>query len=95
MLDDPVQHVDDFRAVHLAEVLAHLVSEGRQIVCAVEDEALAELMCRRLPVNEPRDAKKITLGRDKDGALGKVAERFLTPLVRQSLMVAPEQSATG
>ena len=24
VLDDPVQHVDDFRAVHLAEVLAHL-----------------------------------------------------------------------
>src|SRR3546814_13424081 len=44
MLDDPVQHVDDFRTVHLAELAAQLVAEGRQIVCAVEDAALAELL---------------------------------------------------
>src|SRR3546814_11109944 len=50
MLDDPVQHVDDFRTVHLAELAAQLVAEGRQIVCAVEDAALAELLSRRLPV---------------------------------------------
>lgn len=43
LLDDPVQHVDDFRTVHLAEVLAHLCQSGRQIICAVEDSALADL----------------------------------------------------
>ena len=43
LLDDPVQHVDDFRTIHLAEVLAHLCHSGQQIVCAVEDSALAGL----------------------------------------------------
>src|SRR3546814_2462630 len=37
MLDDPVQHVDDFRTVHLAELAAQLVAEGRQIVCRSEE----------------------------------------------------------
>lgn len=35
ILDDPVQHIDDFRAVHLAEILASLHKAGRQIICAV------------------------------------------------------------
>ncbi|MBD9524423.1 AAA family ATPase [Ensifer sp. ENS02] len=48
LLDDPVQHIDDFRALHLVEVLAALRLDGRQIICAVEDPALADLLCRRL-----------------------------------------------
>lgn len=48
MLDDPVQHVDDFRALHLTEVLATVRRAGHQVICTVEDEALAELLCRRL-----------------------------------------------
>lgn len=48
LLDDPVQHIDDFRALQLVEVLAAFRLDGRQVVCAVEDSALAELMCRRL-----------------------------------------------
>lgn len=95
LLDDPVQHVDDFRAIHLAEVIAQLVSEGRQIICAVEDAALADLLCRRLPVGRPGDAKRITLGPDADGALAKLAERPLIPLVRNSIVVAHDQLAAG
>jgi chromosome segregation protein len=48
VLDDPVQHIDDFRALHLAEVFSAVRATGRQIVCAVEDSALADLLCRRL-----------------------------------------------
>ena len=48
MLDDPVQHIDDFRALHLVEVMAALRHARRQIFCAVEDPSLADLMCRRL-----------------------------------------------
>lgn len=48
ILDDPVQHIDDFRALHLVEVLAALRKSGHQIICAVEDDALANLLCRRL-----------------------------------------------
>lgn len=62
LLDDPVQHVDDFRTVNLAEVLAQLVAGGRQIIVAVEDAALAELLARRMPVGRTGDASRLTLG---------------------------------
>jgi chromosome segregation protein len=88
LLDDPVQHVDDYRALHLAELLAQLVAEGRQVICSVEDAALAELLCRRLPVVGPGTGKRITLGADSDGVLGKVGERSLTPLARHTLVPA-------
>jgi energy-coupling factor transporter ATP-binding protein EcfA2 len=93
LLDDPVQHIDDFRAVHLAEVMAHLVNEHRQIICAVEDVALADLLCRRLPVGLPGDAQRITLGPDKDGALAVQEQRVLMPLVKRSLNQEPQLAA--
>lgn len=85
MLDDPVQHIDDFRAIHLAEVLAQLVSEGRQIICAVEDRALADLLGRRLPVGKEGQAKRLTLSQAADGALSSVDERVLVPLIQSTL----------
>lgn len=48
LLGDPVQHIDDFRAFHLVEVIAALRRTGRPIVIAVEDSDLADLLCRRL-----------------------------------------------
>lgn len=48
VLDDPVQHIDDYRALHLVEVLSAIRSHGEQIICTVEDQALADLLCRRL-----------------------------------------------
>jgi chromosome segregation protein len=48
MLDDPVQHIDDYRALHLVEVLSAIRSHGQQVICTVEDQALADLLCRRL-----------------------------------------------
>ncbi|HYG07306.1 MAG TPA: hypothetical protein VD865_13005 [Stenotrophomonas sp.] len=97
MLDDPVQHVDDFRTVHLAELAAQLVSEGRQIVCAVEDAALAELLCRRLPVNRPDSAKRVTLGPDEDGDLTISSERSLPILAKNSFLAGrhSNQSVAG
>lgn len=86
LLDDPVQHVDDFRAVQLAELVSHVVADGRQVICAVEDAALADLLCRRLPIGRVEAAKRITLGMDADGALGKIREDWLTPPLRQSLV---------
>lgn len=86
MLDDPVQHVDDFRTVHLAELLAVLVAEGRQVVCAVEDAALASLLCRRMPVKEAGDGRRIVLGPDKDGNLAVEAARDLVPHIASSLL---------
>ncbi len=48
VLDDPVQHIDDYRALNLVELLSSIRMDGKQIVCAVEDGALADLLCRRL-----------------------------------------------
>ena len=48
MLDDPVQHIDDYRALNLVEVLAAIRREGRQVIVAVEDPSLADLLARRL-----------------------------------------------
>ena len=94
VLDDPVQHVDDFRAVHLAEVLAHLRDTGRQIICAVEDSALADLMCRRLAGSERSSGRRIRLGNKAEGELAVLSDREVLPLINRSL-VRPEQSLTG
>jgi chromosome segregation protein len=80
LLDDPVQHVDDFRTVHLAEVLAQLVEQGRQIICAVEDSALADLMCRRLPIKTEQSARRVSLGPGSDGALSVRSTSLLKPV---------------
>lgn len=95
LLDDPVQHVDDFRAVHVAEVCAQLVKEGRQIICAVEDAAFADLLCRRLPIDRCGQGKRITLGPASSGALAKLDERELNPLIRRSLLATLEQSVAS
>ena len=82
LLDDPVQHIDDFRSVHLAELLGQLVREQRQIVCAVEDPALADLLCRKMPVTGPGSAKRITLGADRDGNVTALRDQDISPMRR-------------
>lgn len=95
LLDDPVQHIDDFRTLHLAEVTAQLVADGRQIICAVEDAALADLLCRRLPIKSLGEAKRVTLGVDDEGNLGKLGERSLAPTMRNALMPDVSRSVAG
>ena len=48
IMDDPVQHIDDYRALHLVEALSAIRQGGHQVVCTVEDPALARLLLRRL-----------------------------------------------
>ncbi|MDE2906459.1 MAG: chromosome segregation protein SMC, partial [Acidobacteriota bacterium] len=61
ILDDPMQHVDDFRALHLAEVLGSIRRSGRQILCAVEDRSLADLLARRLATSESQSGSVLEL----------------------------------
>lgn len=61
VLDDPMQHVDDYRALHLAEVLAAIRKGGRQVICAVEDESLADLLARRLATSEDEDGAMVQM----------------------------------
>ena len=48
VLDDPMQHVDDYRALHLVEILSSIRQLGHQIICTVQESALADFLCRRL-----------------------------------------------
>lgn len=48
VLDDPIHHIDDFRALNLVELLAAIRRSGEQLICTTEDSALADLLCRRL-----------------------------------------------
>ena len=61
ILDDPMQHVDDYRALHLAEVLGSIRRSGRQVLCAVEDRSLANLLARRLATSESQDGSLVQL----------------------------------
>jgi chromosome segregation protein len=93
LLDDPVQHVDDFRSIQLTEVMGQLIAGGRQIICAVEDAALADLLCRRLPIHQQGEGKRVTLGPASDGSLTKLQEQELAPLPQQSLVAGPQRLA--
>jgi chromosome segregation protein len=93
LLDDPVQHVDDFRSIQLAEIMAQLLAGGRQVICAVEDAALADLLCRRLPIDRQGDGQRVTLGPGPDGSLTKLNEFELAPLPQQSLVTGPQRVA--
>jgi len=66
ILDDPVQHIDDYRALNLVEILSALRLSDRQIICAVEDRSLSELLCRRLGTGE-RAGRRIDLELQGDG----------------------------
>ncbi|MEZ5710338.1 MAG: AAA family ATPase [Blastomonas sp.] len=85
LLDDPVQHVDDFRTVNLAEVLAQLVASGRQVVVAVEDAALAELLARRMPVLGAGEARRFTLALGSEGSSTLVRRSDPVPMLAKTL----------
>lgn len=82
ILDDPVQHIDDFRALHLVEVLGAVRRLGQQIICAVEDEELAELICRRVRSARDGEGLLVRMGyRTGEGAIVESA-RAVAPAVR-------------
>ena len=61
LLDDPVQHIDDYRAFNLVEVVAAIRRDGRQVIVAVEDAALASLLCRRLGTVDGQNGALLTV----------------------------------
>jgi chromosome segregation protein len=80
VLDDPVQHIDDFRALHLVEVLAALRLEDRQIICAVEDSALADLLCRRLQNSAEARGRRYEFDTSADGSAIVAEEKDVPPM---------------
>jgi chromosome segregation protein len=88
VLDDPIQHIDDYRALHLAEVLSSIRQLGHQVVCTVEDPNLAELLCRRLRSQELGDGLKVELEYEP-GVGAKVKEvSSIAPLPERLLLTA-------
>jgi DNA repair exonuclease SbcCD ATPase subunit len=87
VLDDPVQHVDDYRALHLAEVLTAIRRDHRQIICTVEDSALAELMARRLRSQGEEPGVVIRLGYEA-GVGARVLERRAIAPYEAHILVA-------
>lgn len=80
LLDDPVQHIDDFRALHVVEVLAALRLDGRQIICAVEDPALADLLCRRLVSTSTEGGRRLDIDLGPLGATSVVVDEEINPM---------------
>lgn len=80
VLDDPVQHIDDYRALQLVEVLASLRQSGRQIVVAVEDEALADLLCRRLPSTFDQCGRRFFIDFTSDGVADVTGRQEIPPM---------------
>jgi len=87
ILDDPVQHIDDYRAMHLVEVLSSIRRSGRQVICGIEDPALADLLCRRLKMEASGEGVKVEMR----FSLGKGISAECTdvvPLVARALVSA-------
>ena len=80
VLDDPVQHIDDYRALNLVEVLAAIRRTGHQIVVAVEDAALAGLLARRLRGSLEQHGCFYELGTAETGGTCVKQEYVLAPL---------------
>jgi len=80
LLDDPVQHIDDYRALNLVEVLAAIRRTNRQVVVAVEDAALADLLCRRLRSERTDIGRIFELRISKTGAAEIGSQRDILPM---------------
>jgi DNA repair exonuclease SbcCD ATPase subunit len=88
VLDDPVQHIDDYRAINLVEVLVALRKQKHQIIVAVEDRDLANLLSRRMQGATEARGKRIDLDISPTGGGEIVREQLLGPLARDALHVA-------
>lgn len=91
LMDDPVQHIDDYRSLNLVEVLAAIRRTGRQVIVAVEDPALAELLCRRLRSADDDVGRHFELRSSETGTavIGKEDEIYPMPrLVLRSVQAS-------
>jgi chromosome segregation protein len=71
----------------LVETLAALRMLGRQIVCTVEDPALADLLCRRLRSNSNESGMRIDLGYEVGEGV-RIESRRTIPEFRSAFVAA-------
>jgi ABC-type cobalamin/Fe3+-siderophores transport system ATPase subunit len=87
LLDDPIQHIDDYRALNLVEVLSAVRRTGRQVIIAVEDPSLADVLCRRLRSTIREGGRRFELGVAKNGSTVIERQIDIFPLPREILKV--------
>lgn len=87
LLDDPVQHVDDYRALNLVEVLAAIRRSGRQVVVAVEDAALGGPTLPTAEENILEPGRRYDLDYAKDGSAQIAGLLDVLPLPEKSLPI--------
>jgi len=85
VLDDPVQHVDDFRALNLVEVLASIHALGQQVIVTVEDNDLADLIARRVRGGAQERGRRFELDLSSEGGGRVASEAILEPLPNRTL----------
>jgi chromosome segregation protein len=85
LLDDPIQHIDDYRALNLVEVLSAVRRAGRQVIVAVEDPAIADLLCRRLRSTTADAGRRFELITSKDGSVAIEHQFNILPMPREVL----------
>jgi chromosome segregation protein len=88
LLDDPVQHTDDYRALNLVEILSAIRQTGRQIIVAVEDPGLADVLCRRLRSTVVESGRRFDLGIGSNGAARIETSSDVPPFPRAALKIA-------
>lgn len=88
VLDDPVQHIDDYRALRFAEVLSSIRQLGEQVICTVEDPELADLLCRRLRSFAIGDGLRIELEYEPGSGARVKDVRQIAPLPERLLLSA-------
>jgi DNA repair exonuclease SbcCD ATPase subunit len=91
LMDDPVQHIDDYRALHLVEVLTAIRRTGRQVIVAVEDVALANVLCRRLRSARGESGRLFQLHTSKTGTAEIAEIHDIYPMPR--LVLRPAQAS--
>lgn len=91
LMDDPVQHIDDYRSLNLVEVLGAIRRSGRQVIVAVEDPALADLLCRRLRSANDDVGRHFELRTDKSGTSFIAQQHDIYPMPR--LVLRPAQAS--
>lgn len=88
ILDDPVQHIDDYRALHLTEVLAAIRKSGRQVICAVEDESLGKLLARRLRADSESPGMFLQMGYSSEDGVRVKSAQYVGPMAKSVLIPA-------
>jgi ABC-type lipoprotein export system ATPase subunit len=90
-MDDPVQHIDDYRALNLVEVLTAIRRTGRQVIVAVEDVALANVLCRRLRSASGDPGRHFELRTSGSGTAEIARAQDIYPMPR--LVLRPAQAS--